>query len=67
MKLIFLPGYSTADQMSALSGSGVDMNVVGTNISRMNGSVEMDSEPGRGSQVTIKLPLTVAIIQALMV
>jgi two-component system chemotaxis sensor kinase CheA len=67
MKLIFLPGFSTAEQVSDLSGRGVGMDVVRTNISRMNGSLELDSEPGRGSQVTIKLPLTVAIIQALMV
>ena len=67
MKLIFLPGFSTADQVSDLSGRGVGMDVVRTNISRMNGSLELDSEPGRGSQVTIKLPLTVAIIQALLV
>jgi two-component system, chemotaxis family, sensor kinase CheA len=67
MNLIFLPGFSTADQVSDLSGRGVGMDVVRTNISRMNGSLELDSEPGQGSRVTIKLPLTVAIIQALMV
>ena len=67
MNLIFLPGFSTAEQVSDLSGRGVGMDVVRTNISRMNGSLELDSEPGRGSQVTIKLPLTVAIIQALLV
>ena len=67
MNLIFLPGFSTADQVSDLSGRGVGMDVVRTNISRMNGSIELDSEPGKGSRVTIKLPLTVAIIQALMV
>ena len=67
MNLIFLPGFSTADQVSDLSGRGVGMDVVRTNISRMNGSIELDSEPGHGSRVTIKLPLTVAIIQALMV
>ena len=67
MNLIFLPGFSTADQVSDLSGRGVGMDVVRTNISRMNGSIELDSEPGIGSCVTIKLPLTVAIIQALMV
>ncbi len=67
MKLIFLPGFSTAEQVSDLSGRGVGMDVVRTNISRMNGSLELDSELGRGSQVTIKLPLTVAIIQALLV
>jgi two-component system chemotaxis sensor kinase CheA len=67
MKLIFLPGFSTAEQVSDLSGRGVGMDVVRTNISRMNGSLELDSQQGRGSQVTIKLPLTVAIIQALLV
>ena len=67
MNLIFLPGFSTADQVSDLSGRGVGMDVVRTNISRMNGSIELDSDPGKGSRVTIKLPLTVAIIQALMV
>ncbi|MGB0910175.1 MAG: chemotaxis protein CheA [Nitrospirales bacterium] len=67
MNLIFLPGFSTADVVSDLSGRGVGMDVVRTNISRMNGSIELDSEPGQGSRVTIKLPLTVAIIQALMV
>ncbi len=67
MNLILLPGFSTADQVSDLSGRGVGMDVVRTNISRMNGSLELDSEVGRGTQVTIKLPLTVAIIQALLV
>ncbi|GJL53219.1 MAG: chemotaxis protein A [Nitrospirales bacterium] len=67
MNLIFLPGFSTAEQVSDLSGRGVGMDVVRTNISRMNGSIELDSDPGHGSRVTIKLPLTVAIIQALMV
>ncbi len=67
MKLIFLPGFSTVEQVSDLSGRGVGMDVVRTNISRMNGSLELDSEPGHGSQMTIRLPLTVAIIQALMV
>lgn len=67
MNLIFLPGFSTVEQVSDVSGRGVGMDVVRTNISRMNGSLELDSEPGQGSRVTIKLPLTVAIIQALMV
>ena len=67
MKLIFLPGFSTVEQVSDLSGRGVGMDVVRTNISRLNGSLELDSTPGHGSQMTIKLPLTVAIIQALMV
>jgi two-component system, chemotaxis family, sensor kinase CheA len=67
MNLIFLPGFSTADVVSDVSGRGVGMDVVRTNISRMNGSIELASEPGHGCLVTIKLPLTVAIIQALLV
>jgi len=67
MNLIFLPGFSTADTVSDVSGRGVGMDVVRTNISRMNGSIELNSEPGHGCLVTIKLPLTVAIIQALLV
>jgi len=67
MNLIFQPGFSTADVVSDVSGRGVGMDVVRTNISRMNGSIELDSEEGRGCQVTIRLPLTVAIIQALLV
>ncbi|MDT7041878.1 chemotaxis protein CheA [Candidatus Nitronereus thalassa] len=67
MNLIFLPGFSTADVVSDVSGRGVGMDVVRTNISRMNGSIELNSEPGHGCLVTIKLPLTVAIIQALLV
>lgn len=67
MNLIFLPGFSTAEHVSDVSGRGVGMDVVRTNISRMNGSLDLDSDPGQGSRVTIKLPLTVAIIQALMV
>jgi len=67
MNLIFLPGFSTADHVSDVSGRGVGMDVVRTNIGRMNGSIELDSEPGHGCLVTVKLPLTVAIIQALLV
>ena len=67
MNLIFLPGFSTAEQVSDVSGRGVGMDVVRTNIGRMNGSIELDSLQGKGCQVTIKLPLTVAIIQALLV
>lgn len=67
MNLIFLPGFSTAEKVSDVSGRGVGMDVVRTNIGRMNGSIELDSKPGQGCQITIKLPLTVAIIQALLV
>ena len=67
MNMIFLPGFSTVDTVSDVSGRGVGMDVVRTNISRMSGSIELDSEQGKGCLVTIKLPLTVAIIQALLV
>jgi two-component system chemotaxis sensor kinase CheA len=67
INLIFQPGFSTAEKVSDLSGRGVGMDVVRTNISRINGTVEVDTDEGHGSTVTIKLPLTIAIIQALMV
>jgi two-component system chemotaxis sensor kinase CheA len=67
MNLIFQPGFSTADQVTDVSGRGVGMDVVRTNIRRLNGTVEVFSEQGKGSIITIKLPLTIAIIQALVV
>jgi two-component system chemotaxis sensor kinase CheA len=67
MNLIFLPGFSTAEQVTDVSGRGVGMDVVRTNIRRLNGTVEVSSEQGKGSMITIKLPLTIAIIQALVV
>ncbi|RLJ22703.1 chemotaxis protein CheA [bacterium endosymbiont of Escarpia laminata] len=65
--LIFQPGFSTKTEISDVSGRGVGMDVVKTRISQMNGSVEIDSEKGRGSTITIKLPLTLAILPTLMV
>jgi two-component system chemotaxis sensor kinase CheA len=67
MNLIFLPGFSTADQVTDISGRGVGMDVVRENLRRINGTVDLDSAIGQGTRVTIKLPLTVAIIQALLV
>jgi two-component system chemotaxis sensor kinase CheA len=67
VNLIFLPGFSTAEKVTDVSGRGVGMDVVRTNIRKINGSVEVESEEGKGSQIIIKLPLTIAIIQALMV
>jgi two-component system chemotaxis sensor kinase CheA len=67
LNLVFLPGFSTAEQVTDVSGRGVGMDVVRTNIRRINGSVEIDSQVGKGSVITIKLPLTIAIIQALLV
>ncbi|MBI3560794.1 MAG: chemotaxis protein CheA [Gammaproteobacteria bacterium] len=65
--LIFLPGFSTKDQISDISGRGVGMDVVKTRIAQLNGSVEIDSTLGKGSRISIKLPLTLAIMPTLMV
>lgn len=67
INLIFLPGFSTADVATELSGRGVGMDVVKTNISRLNGYVEVTSKKDIGSIFKISLPLTLAIIQSLMV
>jgi two-component system chemotaxis sensor kinase CheA len=67
VNLIFMPGFSTADKVTDVSGRGVGMDVVRTNISKINGSVEISTQKGAGSTFTIRLPLTIAIIQALMV
>jgi len=65
--LIFEPGFSTAEQISNLSGRGVGMDVVKRNITALRGSVELDSEQGRGTTLSIRLPLTLAIIDGFMV
>jgi two-component system chemotaxis sensor kinase CheA len=66
-RFIFAPGFSTAAVVSDLSGRGVGMDVVKTNIAKMNGMVDVDSVVGQGTTVSIKIPLTVAIMQAMMV
>ena len=65
--LIFAPGFSTKSEISDVSGRGVGMDVVKTRIAQMNGTVEIDSVEGKGSKITIKLPLTLAILPTLMV
>ncbi|MDA8429029.1 MAG: chemotaxis protein CheA [Geobacteraceae bacterium] len=65
--LIFLPGFSTKDKASDLSGRGVGMDVVKTNIKKLNGLIEIKSEKGQGSEFILRLPLTLAIIQSLLV
>ncbi len=65
--LIFLPGFSTAQKVTNVSGRGVGMDVVKTNITRLNGMVSVESEVGKGTRLTLKLPLTLAIIQGLLV
>lgn len=67
LSLIFLPGFSTADQVSDVSGRGVGMDVVRNNISAVSGTVDIESVPGEGSRVIITLPITLAIIKALVV
>jgi two-component system chemotaxis sensor kinase CheA len=65
--LVFLPGFSTAAQVTEVSGRGVGMDVVKSNIDRLGGKVEIASKPGSGSTFTIKLPLTMAIVDGMIV
>ncbi|MCX8156381.1 MAG: chemotaxis protein CheW [Verrucomicrobiae bacterium] len=65
--LLFLPGFSTAEKVTNVSGRGVGMDVVKTNIEKLGGSVDVESTPGQGTTVKIKIPLTLAIIPALLV
>jgi two-component system chemotaxis sensor kinase CheA len=65
--LIFEPGFSTKEAISDLSGRGVGMDVVKRNVQQMQGTVSLASEKGRGSTVTIELPLTLAILEGLLV
>lgn len=66
-QLIFHPGLSTAQSVSNLSGRGVGMDVVKRTIADLHGVIEIDSEPGRGTRFTLRLPLTLAIIEGLQV
>jgi len=65
--LIFAPGFSTKSQISDISGRGVGMDVVKTRISQLNGTIDIDSHLGKGTRISIKLPLTLAILPTLMV
>ncbi|HUJ69196.1 MAG TPA: chemotaxis protein CheA, partial [Syntrophorhabdales bacterium] len=67
MNLIFVPGLSTAKKVSSVSGRGVGMDVVKTNIEKMNGQVSIDSEEGQWTRISLRLPLTLAIMRALIV
>lgn len=67
LNLVFLPGLSTRGQASAVSGRGVGMDVVKTNIAKLGGSIELESEPIIGTKITLTLPLTRAIVTALLV
>ncbi len=66
-QLIFAPGFSTAEQVTDVSGRGVGMDVVKKNIQALNGQIEIASEVGRGMRVTIRLPLTLAILDGMSV
>jgi len=66
-KLVFEPGFSTADQVSDLSGRGVGMDVVRRNIEALRGQVSLESRMGEGTKVTVRLPLTLAIIDGFLV
>ncbi|KAA6227893.1 hybrid sensor histidine kinase/response regulator [Campylobacter sp. LR185c] len=65
--LVFKPGFSTAVKVTNVSGRGVGMDVVKTNIEKLNGTIEIDSEVGKGSIFKLRIPLTLAIIQSLLV
>jgi two-component system chemotaxis sensor kinase CheA len=67
LELIFMPGFSSAEKITDISGRGVGMDVVRTNIKNLKGTVNLTSEVGKGSKFTMSLPLTLAIIDALMV
>jgi two-component system chemotaxis sensor kinase CheA len=67
LSYIFLPGFSTAEQVTNVSGRGVGMDVVKTNIEKIGGTVDVQSRPGHGTTLKIKIPLTLAIIPALIV
>jgi two-component system chemotaxis sensor kinase CheA len=66
-QLIFLPGFSTAETVTNVSGRGVGMDVVKTNVERIGGTIDLLNDPGRGLALKIKIPLTLAIIPALIV
>ena len=67
MQMIFQPGFSTAEKVTNVSGRGVGMDVVKTNIEKIGGTVDVSSRPGHGTTLKIKIPLTLAIIPALIV
>ncbi|MDY0003334.1 MAG: chemotaxis protein CheA [Polyangia bacterium] len=67
LNLIFLPGFTTKEEAGPLSGRGVGMDVVKTNLSRLSGLIDIFSKPGQGTRFTLTLPITLAIIRALLV
>lgn len=67
LDLVFLPGMSTAETVSNVSGRGVGMDVVRSNVKKLNGTVELESAPGQGTKIQLRVPLTMAILPVLMV
>lgn len=67
LDLVLLPGFSTVEEVTSVSGRGVGLDIVKTNIERIGGDVELKSTPGKGTTVSLKLPLTLAILPALIV
>ena len=67
LEFIFLPGFSTTQTVSEISGRGVGMDVVRTNIAALSGMIDLENHPGAGTRVTITLPITLAIIKALII
>lgn len=67
VNLVFLPGFSTSERVTQFSGRGVGMDVVRTNVEKIGGTVSIESRPGRGTTIKMKIPLTLAIIPALTV
>src|SRR6266700_1724990 len=66
LDLVFRPGFSTADEITEISGRGVGLDVVRSVLHRLKGTVELDTRPGQGTSFRLKLPLTLAIIKALL-
>jgi two-component system chemotaxis sensor kinase CheA len=67
LNLLFMPGFSTSEAVSELSGRGVGLDVVKTNIAELSGMIDVQAEPGRGTRFIITLPITLAIIRALII
>lgn len=67
MDFVFMPGFSTAEKTSDLSGRGVGMDVVRSNLKKLNGTIELESVPGQGTTVRLRLPLTLAVLPVLLV
>jgi len=67
MDFVFLPGFSTVEKTSDLSGRGVGMDVVRSNLKKLNGTIELESVPGQGTTVRLRLPLTLAVLPVLLV